>query len=226
MTRSGSGRGGERTLIISEFLRDAGFVSAQAATLARGTLEAQGLTRPRKTGITSAKEESARAALESALAAYCGELRCYALLDSGGRRPVIVARRACEVCGGSNNQRAAREMIRACKDAGVERMLVVGGTPRLEEALQGELTGSTIQLRTIIGTENEPNQREAIDDCRWADLVVIWAPTPLPHKVSRHYTSDLCQADRVEVHRRGLEALAHAVSDHLRARPGERVSQR
>lgn len=225
MTRAGSG-GGDRTLLIADFLRAAGFVSREAATLARGTLEAKGLTRPAKTGMSSAKEQRARATLVAAFASYCGEERCYALLDRDGRQHVIVARRACEVCGGSNNQRAAREMIGACNDAGVQRMLVVGGTPRLAEALQRELSSSTIELRTIIGTESDPNQREAIDDCRWADLVVIWAPTPLPHKVSRLYTSELCQADRVEVHRRGLEALAHAVTDHLRARPGERVRQR
>jgi hypothetical protein len=218
--------GGERTLSIADLLRAAGFVSAETATLARSKLEANGLTRSGKTGISSAKEERAHAVLDAAFASYCGEERCHELLDIDGRQPIVVARRSCEVCGGSNNQRAVREMIGACEYADVEKVLVVGGTPRLEEALQSELSGSTILLRVIIGTENEPNQREAIEDCRWADLVVVWAPTPLPHKVSRLYTSELCQTDLVEVHRRGLEALAHAVTDHLRARPGYRVKQR
>jgi hypothetical protein len=213
-------------LNLSEFLFTLGFDSPETAMVARTTLEASGLTRPGKTGISSTKEQRARNALRAALASYCGQARCQVLLDGEDRRPIVVARRACEVCGGSNNQRAVREMIGACRDAGVDRMLVVGGTPRLADALEAELAHSSLELRVVIGTESEPNQREAMEDCRWADVVVVWAPTPLPHKVSRLYTSELCQSDLVEVHRRGIEALAHAVTDHLRARPGQRVKSR
>ena len=54
------------------------------------------------------------------------------------------------------------------------------------------------------------------NDCAWADLLVIWAPTPLPHKVSGLYRSDVCFVPRrVTVHRRGIEALATEVCDHL-----------
>jgi hypothetical protein len=45
---------------------------------------------------------------------------------------------------------------------------------------------------------------------------VIWAPTPLPHKVSDLYRPETCDVRRrVTVHRRGIEALATEVIDHL-----------
>ena len=76
--------------------------------------------------------------------------------------------------------------------------------------------GRDLQLRFVDGTNNLPNGTDALRDCAWADLLVIWAPTPLPHKVSTLYRAEVCGvAHRVTVHRRGIEALAAEVVEHL-----------
>jgi hypothetical protein len=68
----------------------------------------------------------------------------------------------------------------------------------------------------VDGTSNLPNGTDALRDCAWADLLVIWAPTPLPHKVSTLYRAEVCGVGhRVTVHRRGIEALAAEVVEHL-----------
>lgn len=211
---------------IDRFLADAGFDTPDAARRARTALEDAGVTRPGKQGISSLKLERAREVLDAAIARVCGRPQCVELLETDGRAVVEVARHACEICGGSNNQGAIRDMVGACRDAGIGRVLVVGGTPRLHGSL-AELVGrGGPELRFVSGLEKEPNQRDALMDCAWAHLVVIWAPTPLPHKVSTLYAADVCVADHVEVHRRGIEALAHTVADHLRRRPGHRVARR
>ena len=138
---------------------------------------------------------------------------------------VEVARGACEVCGGSNNQGAVRRMVAACTAAGISRLVVVGGSPGGQVALGALLATDALEVRFVDGTRST-NEREALQTCAWADLVIVWAPTPLDHRVSDLYGADVCVADRVEVHRRGIEALANAVADHLSAVPGQRVARR
>jgi hypothetical protein len=214
------------TINIAIWLRELGFASEHAARTARARLEAAGLTRPGKSGMAASKLPRAKRAIADGLVVHCGDPACVALLSADGRHPVVVAPHACEVCGGSNNRRAIGEMANACEEFGMTKLLVVGGTPRNEEALRRDLARHPIELRVVPGTDNEPNLRDALDHCRWADLVVVWAPTPLPHKVSTLYTGPQCDARRVLVHSRGLEAFAHAVTDHLRAAPGARVVRR
>lgn len=225
MTRR-SGSGTDEAVGIDAFLAGEGFVSPGAAATARSNLEAAGITRPGKSGFSSLKLDRARATIDARLARVCTRAECRAQLEVGGREVVEVVRFACEVCGGSNNQGAVRDMAAACRAAGMTRVLVVGGTPRLHGALAAFSSADRPELRFVSGTEKEPNQRAALIDCEWADLVVVWAPTPLPHKVSRLYAADVCRADHVDVHRRGIEALARTVADHLRRLPGRRVPSR
>jgi hypothetical protein len=224
--RQRSERGTDEAVGIDAFLAGEGFVSRDPAARARAALEAAGITRPGKTRFSSLKLDRARVTIDERLARVCTRAECRAQLEIGAREVVEVARFACEVCGGSNNQGAVRDMAVACRAAGVTRVLVVGGTPRLHGALSAFSSADGPELRFVSGTEKEPNQRDALIDCGWADLVVVWAPTPLPHKVSRLYAADVCPADHVEVHRRGIEALALTVADHLRRLPGRRVARR
>lgn len=213
----------ERTLLLSEWMREAGFVTPHAAAAARAALESAGITRSGKTGMSSAKEDLALRALDAALARYCGADACRDQLKAGRREIVVVARHACDVCGGSNVRRELRNMVATCTATGTDRLVIVGGTPATRDSLREELADSGIDLRIVLGNEPAPSQRDALNDCAWADLVVIWAPTPLPHKVSTLYTSGLCDSDRVHVHRRGIEALAAAIVSHLTTARGTRV---
>ncbi len=206
--------GADATVPIERFLADEGFIGANAA-LGRATLEAAGLTRAGKTGISSTKLDRARAALEEKYARVCGRAECREVLAGDHRELLEVPRANCEVCGGSDNAGAVRRMVAACADAGVRRIVVVGGTPTLWGTLGELVAGDPIELRTIDGTR-ATNEREALQNCAWADLVIVWAPTPLAHRVSDLYGADRCVADHVEVHRRGIAALATEVTTHLK----------
>ena len=200
---------------IVDLLRGEGFRSPASVAAARGALEAAHLTRPGKTRIADEKLERARDAISLALVRHCSSPECIAAVADDGRRPVEVERAHCSVCSGSNNLRAMRRMASACAGAGVRRVLVVGGMPPMYAELERTL-GRDLQLRFVDGTNNLPNGADALRDCAWADLLVIWAPTPLPHKVSTLYRADVCGvAHRVTVHRRGIEALAAEVIEHL-----------
>lgn len=201
-------------LAIDHLLRTEGFGSTDARAAAREALEAAGLTRPAKQRIAAEKLGRARDAIAAAIVTHCSKPECRAAVARDRRRAVEVDPAHCTICSGSNNRRALRAMADACLAAGVRRVLVVGGRPPAYVELQRTLT--ELELRFVDGTSNLPNGTDALRDCAWADLLVVWAPTPLPHKVSTLYRSDVCHvAHRVTVHRRGLEALAGEVVTHL-----------
>lgn len=200
---------------IADLLRSEGFRSPVAVSTARAALESAGLTRPGKTRMADEKLDRARDAIGRLLVRHCSSPECSAAIADDGRQPVEVERAHCSVCSGSNNTRAMRRMASACALAGVRRVLVVGGRPPMYAELE-RMLGRDLQLRFVDGTSNLPNGTDALRDCAWADLLVIWAPTPLPHKVSTLYRSEVCGVPhRVTVHRRGIEALAAEVVEHL-----------
>lgn len=200
---------------IADLLASEGFRAPASVAIARGVLEEASLTRPGKTRISDEKLDRARDAIVLALVRHCSSAECTAAVADDGRRPVEVERAHCSVCSGSNNTRALRRMASACAAAGVRRVLVVGGRPPVYAEMERTL-GRSVQLRFVDGTSNLPNGVDALRDCAWADLLVIWAPTPLPHKVSTLYRAEVCGvAHRVTVHRRGIEALAAEVVEHL-----------
>ena len=200
---------------IADLLHSEGFRLPASVAAARGALESAGLTRPGKVRIADEKSDRARDAIGRSIVRHCSSPECIAAVADDGRQAVEVERAHCSVCSGSNNRRAMRRMASACREAGVRRVLVVGGRPPIYAEMEREI-GRDLQLRFVDGTSNLPNGADALRDCAWADLLVIWAPTPLPHKVSSLYRADVCGvAHRVTVHRRGIEALAAEVVEHL-----------
>jgi hypothetical protein len=200
---------------IADLLREEGFRTAAALEAGRAALQSAGLTRPGKLRMSADKADRARAALDRQLVRHCSRPDCTAAVTDDGRIAVEVERAHCAICSGSNNRRALRQMVAACSASGVRRLLVVGGRPPAYAELE-RVVGRDLELRFIDGTSNLPNGTDALHDCAWADLLVIWAPTPLPHKVSSLYRAEVCGvAHRVTVHRRGLEALAAEVIEHL-----------
>jgi hypothetical protein len=200
---------------IADLLRSEGFRLPASVAAARSALESVGLTRPGKVRIANEKADRVRDAIGRSIVRHCSSPDCVAAVADDGRQPVEVERANCSVCSGSNNRRAMRRMASACRQAGVRRVLVVGGRPPMYAELERTI-GRDLELRFVDGTSNLPNGTDALRDCAWADLLVIWAPTPLPHKVSSLYRAEVCGvAHRVTVHRRGIEALAAEVVEHL-----------
>lgn len=197
---------------IDDLLRSLG-LSADAASRARGVLEAAGITNPRKVRISAAKVERARAVVDAAFARLCRE--CGPRTDAGGREVVEVPPAACARCGGSRNDRALGELAEACRVAGIRRLVVVGGSPDIRREL-GALAGS-LELRLVDGTRRR-TRAEAQRDLDWADLVVVGGSSELGHKVSSLYTGAGSTTPVVTVPRRGVEAYAAAVVEHARRR--------
>ncbi|MEJ7569278.1 MAG: hypothetical protein WKF41_13545 [Gaiellaceae bacterium] len=197
---------------IVDFLRSLG-LTGDDAKRGRAVLEADGITNPRKSRISAAKLERARAVIDARFARFCAA--CAARTDAGGREVVTVAASTCARCGGSRNDRALTEMVEACEAAGILRLVVVGGSPDVRREV-GTLQ-DRLELRLIDGTERR-TRTEAQRDLAWADLVVIGGSSELAHKVSNLYTRDAGSTPVVTAARRGVEAIAGAVVKHARRR--------
>ncbi len=195
---------------IDQFLRDRGFAAPAAARRGRGVLEAAGLTHAGKQAFAATKLPAAEAALAAALARVCGDacLRIDRWAAAPAREAVRVPPRSCEICGGSNNRRAAIECARALARKRVRRVVVVGGTAATQHELHDLLAGSALEIRYVDGTKASHSGKDALANMRWAQLIVIWGATPLRHAVSELYTSEPPEHVRIlTVSRRGVEAL-------------------
>ena len=201
---------------ISALLRGEGFVAPASVAAARAVLEGAGLTRPGKERMADEKLDRARDTLSRELVRACSDPACIAAVAGDGRQLVETDRASCSICSGSNNTRALRRMAGACVTSGVRRVLIVGGRPPMWSEMERTLRATPLEWRFVDGTSNLPSGADALRDCAWADLLVVWAPTPLPHKVSGLYRPEVCGLSRrVVVHRRGIEALAMEVVEHL-----------
>lgn len=207
---------------ISDFLRTLGFTTPGAQRRARAVLETAGLTNPRKKGIAAYKLKAAEKALAAALVRVCGD-ECSALaraMSRERREPVVTSGVGCEVCGGSNNRRAAIACALTLRRNKVRHVLVVGGTAPQQHELRSLLDGDGVALEFVDGTGRSHSQRDALANMRRADLVVIWGPTPLRHAVSNLYTDAPLPGLRViTVPRRGIEALCEEVRRSYGPRP-------
>ena len=199
--------------LIGDFLASLGLTGA-VAERGRAVLEAEGITNPRKSRLSEAKLERARAAIDARFARLCAS--CAARTDAGGREIVTVAhvgmhplRRLAER---SRARRARRGMrVRRPTPARPRRWLA----RRLRREL-GALDGP-LELRLIDGTARRTGS-EAQRDLDWADLVLIAGSSELGHKVSNLYTKAGSATAVVTVPRRGVEAIAAAVVEHVRRR--------
>jgi hypothetical protein len=202
---------------IDGWLASVGFGPGAARTAARAALEDVHLTRAGKTRMSRQKLERALAELEGRFSLHCSSPACTEAAGRSGRVPLHAATKAlCPHCGGSDNARAARDVVAACAASGVRRLLVVGGSPSVREELRSAL-GSSLELRMVDGTERRTQER-ARGDMEWADLVLLWGGTELDHKVSTHYAHPPAgQREKlVHVAKRGIAALLSAAVEHLR----------
>ena len=199
---------------IADILQAEGF-TGPAADRARAVLEEAGLTRSGKRRIAVSKLEHAREVLHAALARLCGSPACdYA---AQGREIVQVPASDCKACEGSRNMRAGRRAAGALCEQGVSRLLVLGGSPATQGTLRRVL-GEGIEVRCIDGDAGTRRPARVAADLEWAQVLVVWGSTHLPHKVSRQYTESVPAGLRVVmVARRGVEAVCL----ELARRPGQ-----
>ena len=134
-----------------------------------------------------------RSALERRLALLCGGPDCKA---PPGAVEITVSPARCELCGGSEIQRAATRFIRACEAAGISRVRFVGGSPNYRTKLAALFpAGGALTVLTTAGDRKVPLHRSRAHQ-RTDDLVIIWGATELDHATSGAYRA---QHGRVEV---------------------------
>lgn len=196
---------------LEQWLSEQGF-GADTRSLGRAALEAAGLTRPGKRRLSVEKTARASEALLSRFALHCHAAECVAWARATGREPLVAdTRQACHRCGGSENARAADELW----EAGLRRLVVVGGTPATREELERRL-GGRVELRLVDGTRHRPIDR-AKADLEWADRVLLWGATELHHKVSKQYADASATRHKVvHVPRRGVAQLLGGAVESMR----------
>lgn len=199
---------------IEQFIEDQGFPVSHRGE-ARAALELAGLTRPGKTRMSGEKLERASAALREVFALHCQSQECITWAHRSGKIVLSVEQKqTCHRCHGSENSRAAQELV----ECGLHRLVVVGGSASTREELERLLGGSRLELRLVDGTHHRAPER-ARADLEWADRVLLWGATELHHKVSKQY-ADVAATKHKIVHipRRGISQLLHAAVESMRRR--------
>jgi hypothetical protein len=201
---------------VERWLGEHGFGEETRVT-ARQVLEARGVTHPGKVRMSAEKEPRALEVLRARFALHCQSRDCIAFAQASGREPTLAETRlACERCGGSENARAAKELL----ETGLRRLVVVGGTPATREALE-RLLGHRLELRLVDGTHRRATDR-ARADLEWADRVLLWGATELHHKVSKQYADITATRHKVvHVPRRGIAQLLAGAVESMRRRAAQ-----
>ncbi|TNE44613.1 MAG: hypothetical protein EP343_28555 [Deltaproteobacteria bacterium] len=160
------------------------------------------------------ESSSASALIERHLVLCCHHEACQEACASSSGRGVLLVDDAslCEVCEGSDNRRAVQQMVRACRVHRIYKVVLVGGSPDAHAELK-HLIPDNFDLRLVSGKLRRDKQ-QATDDLRYSDLVVIWGPTILPHKISELYTKqkDSFPGKLHVVHTRGVASMARDVA--------------
>jgi len=206
----------DEVVSIDALLAELGHTSPESRRLARATIEAAGLTHPRKRNIAVEKRDEVARVLDGQFVRTCGDHRCEAATAHDPRPRALVDRPACQVCHGSANGAAVAAMAKALKRAGRTSLLVVGGSPNAHAELLRLLDGSDVTLQLVEGT-TAVSAKRADSGAESADVIVIWGSTQLAHKVSNQFGAPRYAAKRITVARRGIAALADAVVEHVSA---------
>ena len=105
-------------IAIAGLLAELGFVALASQRRARKHLEAAALTNPSKKNIQRSKRDAVEEVVRTRIARSCGSPACERVLASSGREVIEVDAPFCEVCRGSEGERALLEMADALVAAG------------------------------------------------------------------------------------------------------------
>ncbi len=200
-----------KDVAIADLLAQLGLVGDDAKR-GRAVLVAAGLTNPRKARMSVEKVSAAQAAIDAELTRLCR--RC----AGDDTTSVVVPPEACPRCAGSPNARALDELVAEATASGLVHLVVVGGSPDVRR--QFDTLPPPLEVRCIEGVARRTGE-QARRDVDWADVIVVCGSSELYHRVSNLYTREPAARGKVIVcSRRGVEAIAGEVVEHLRRRAG------
>ena len=201
--------------------------SLAAALLARGlvggpeqahalALLTEGEAASRVLDLLETRDPAALASLlERRLALVCGAAGCAPEL---GAAALQVAPARCEVCGGSDIQRAAHGFVRACVAAGLARVRFVGGSPNYRTKLAALFpAGGPLTVHTTAGDKRVRLNRSRSQQ-RGDDLVIIWGATELDHATSGAYRAEYGRTEVIA--HRGIGRMLELAAARIAGAPG------
>ena len=197
-------------LTLAAALTERGLLTSDEMTRALALL-AGGESGPRLLSTLETGEVAGlRSALARRLALVCGAPQC---LAPAGAAVLTVEPARCEVCGGSDIQRAAHRFARACAAAGITRVRFVGGSPNYRTQLEALFPGDgPPTVRITAGDRRVPLSQSKAQQ-RSDDLVIIWGATELDHATSGAYRP---QQGRVEtIAHRGIGRMLELAAERL-----------
>ena len=152
--------------------------------------------------------------LERRLALVCGAAACE---PQDAAAVLVVSPARCDVCGGSDIQRAAGRFAAACEAHKLARVRVVGGSPAYRTQLEHLFPkGGPLMLLTQRGDKRVSLQRSKRQQAS-DDLVIVWGATELDHATSQAYRAEFGEV-MIVAHRgiaRMLEIAAERIEHEL-----------
>ncbi len=168
--------------------------------------------------MSTEKVERAEALLHERVFLHCPQAECITFAKASGREPVpCEPRNTCERCGGSDNSRAVKDVVDACRRKGFSKIVIVGGSPTVRQELERLVEGLPIELRLVDGTKARPLD-QAKGDLQWGDVVLLWGATELHHKVSNQYQDHAIgpwKRKLIHVPKRGIAQVLSGLLTHL-----------
>ncbi len=174
---------------IGALLAEEGFNTVASSRAAREALVRYGLTNHRKKNITVQKLSRVREILTREFYRACDDPWCQTVgvLEAEGREIVTVAGDACQVCGGKKSCRSLKVAALVFEKRQIRRVVILGGTRAGQREIAAYASSSNVEFRFVDGTKHGRASQLAAPYSRWADLIVVWANTPINHTVSRTY---------------------------------------
>ena len=198
------------TVTIRKMLCRLGVREPEEQTKAVAALQQAGVisSRPNRTGIASDKEGRVRESLQSAFMWHCRRGDCQREAKAFGKFPLLVDAAACHAPVHSPRNQRLADIALIMQSRNMSNILIVGGTEKYQRELLS-ISPDRLSWRFVDGKKVK-DARFYQPHKAWAHLIVIWASTPLDHKVSQHFQA--CNDARViTAPGRGIEAMLQDV---------------
>jgi hypothetical protein len=203
---------------IAALLAEEGFNTLAASRSARETLVRNGLTNHRKKNISVQKLSRVREVLVRELYRVCDDPWCQAIagMEARGREIVTVAEDGCQVCRGAKSCRSLKAAALVFEKRQIRRVVIVGGTKAGHNEIAAHACGSGVEFRFVDGTKPGRASQLAAEYARWADLMIVWANTPIKHTVSYTYKGACPKSTRlVYATRTGVAGMLYEVISQI-----------